>query len=441
MQRGWSPGSVSALWRGLETCAVVLLVAGMACPNCPAAVTELRDPFFSSVPFEHWQAAGKRKQIRWEVEFFPVELSAHQRLLARVRIVIDHPVSRALAVFVEYRDESGGVWQTHILSGSGHESDSADPHTVVFGNAFVLPGRYLVSVALFDQTTNERSFTSHRIRAKGPPGDPLPHAWDALPAVEFLPPRAEAPDEWYLPSITTRLTLPVPTQRPVRLDVLVNATPGGNMAGSTSAVRRNMSVLIPSLKVISQIEPEQGSVNVRLLDLVARRIAFEQHQSHAPHARNADGENWPELDWPKLRRFFVESRPGIVDARALAWFWKMRGFFWDEALAAPASYGGEKRVVLILSGPAFFPGREPIPKSGAGWAQNACVYYVRYRPLELFRRRLRSRPSTPSPAIRPMPDDELEIAARKLKARVFDVTSPAEFRKVVADVMDQLASR
>jgi len=213
------------------------------------------------------------------------------------------------------------------------------------------------------------------------------------------------------------------------------------MAGSTSAVRRNMSVLIPSLKVISQIEPEQGSVNVRLLDLVARRIAFEQHQSHAPHARNADGENWPELDWPKLRRFFVESRPGIVDARALAWFWKMRGFFWDEALAAPASYGGEKRVVLILSGPAFFPGREPIPKSGAGWAQNACVYYVRYRPLELFRRRLRSRPSTPSPAIRPMPDDELEIAARKLKARVFDVTSPAEFRKVVADVMDQLASR
>ena len=446
MQWGWSPGSVSASWRGLGTCAVVLLVAGIACSDCLAAVNELRDPFFSAVPFEHWQAAGNRKQIRWDVEFFPVELSVHQRLLARVRIEIDHPVSPALAVFVEYRDESGGVWQTHILPGSGHESDSAGPRTVVFGNAFVLPGAYVVSVALFDQTTQERSFKRHRIRAKAPPGDPLPHAWDGLPAVEFLPARADAPDEWYLPSITTHLALSVPMHRPVRLDVLVNATPGGNMAGSTSALRRNMSVLIPSLKVVSQIEPEQGSVNVRLLDLVGRRIVFEQNEAHsrAP-ATKADGDNWPDLDWPKLRRFFVESHPGIVDASALAWFWKMRSFFWDKVLAAPTGYGGEKRVVLILSGPAFFPGHEPMPQSGAGLAQNACVYYVRYRPFELFPRYMRSRPGSrpfaPSPAIRPMPDDELEIAARKLKARVFDVNSPAQFRKVMAEVMGELASQ
>lgn len=97
----------------------------------------------------------------------------------------------------------------------------------------MLPGAYVVSVALFDQTTQERSFKRHRIRAKAPPGDPLPHAWDGLPAVEFLPARADAPDEWCLPSITTHLALSVPMHRPVRLDVLVNATPGGNMAGSS----------------------------------------------------------------------------------------------------------------------------------------------------------------------------------------------------------------
>ena len=122
----------------------------------------------------------------------------------------------------------------------------------------------------------------------------------------------------------------------------------------------------------------------------------------------------------------------------------MRSFFWDEALAAPAGYRGEKRVVLILSGPAFFPGHEPAPQSDAGWGQNVCVYYVRYRPLESFARRMRSRPGArpfaPLPAIRPMPDDELETAARKLKARVFDVTSPTEFRKVIAEVIGQLAS-
>jgi hypothetical protein len=429
---------------------VIFLAAGIACSDCLGAVNELRDPFFSSVPFERWHAEGKRKQIRWAVEFFPVELSVHQRLLARVRIEMDRdagiePAPRALAILIEYRDQSGGVWQTHILPGAGRERDSAGLQTVVFGNAFVRPGSYLVSVAVFDQRTHERSFVSHRIQAKAPSGDPLPHAWDELPAVEFLPPRADPPDEWFLPSITTHLALSVPTRRPVRLDVIVNATPGGNMAGSTSAVRRNMSVLIPSLKVVSRIEPEQGSVNVRLLDLVAHRTAFEQNEarSRAPSETQEAGDNWPALDWPRLRRFFIESRPGIIDARSLAWFWKMRSFFWDQVIAAQGASRGEARVVLILSGPAFFPGQEPFPQSETEWGQNAFVYYVRYRPYEFFPRRVRSHPGAhpfpASPAVRPMPDDELEIAARKLNARVFDVTSPAEFRRVVAAVMGQLA--
>ena len=450
MERGWSPGFGSASWGLLRTCVFAVLLAGIASSNCLATVSELRDPFFSSVPFERWHAEGKRKQIRWDVEFFPVELSVHQRLLARVRIEINRdaalePAPRALAIFVEYRDRSGGIWQTHILPGRRHGGDTAELQTVVFGNAFVLPGSYVVSVAVFDQTTHERSFVSHRIQAKAPAGDPLPHAWDGLPAVEFLPPRVDAPDEWFLPSITTHLALPVPTHRPVRLDVIVNATPGGNMAGSTSALRRNMSVLIPSLKVISQIEPEQGSIHVRMLDLVARRIAFEQNEARTratgdPHS---DGDNWPALDWPRLRRFFVESRPGIIDARALAWFWKMRSFFWDQVLAAQGAPRRDARVVLVLSGPAFFPGQEAIPQSETEWAQNACIYYVRYRPFESFPRRVRSRPGAhpfpATPLVRPMPEDELEIAARKLNARVFDVTSPVEFRRAVAAVMGQLA--
>jgi hypothetical protein len=265
--------------------------------------------------------------------------------------------------------------------------------------------------------------------------------------VEFLPARAEAPDEWFLPSITTRLALPVPTHRPVRLDVIVNATPGGNMAGSASAVRRNMSVLIPSLKVISQIEPEQGSINVRMLDLVGRRVAFEQSEKRSPAGGESqpDGDNWPALDWPRLRRYFMESRPGVIDARALAWFWKMRSFFWDQVLAAHGAPRGDARVVLVLSGPAFFPGQEPVPQSETESAQNACVYYVRYRSFESFPRRMRPRPGArpfpATPLVRPMPDDELETAARKLNARVFDVTSPAEFRRVIAAVMGQLASR
>jgi hypothetical protein len=422
MQRGRSAGLVAAF---------ILTTAVVCRAGAPYSV-EIRDPFFSSVPFAEWQAEGKRRQIRWEVEFFPVELSVHQRLLERVRIEVDHdpalePVPRPLAILIEYRDETGRVWQKHVLSGG--EGDPAGRETIVFGNAFVLPGVYRLSIAVFDPRTLEHSFISNRIHAKAPANDPLPDAWDGLPPVEFLPARANAPDEWFLPSLTTRLSLPVATRRPIRLDVFVNATPGGNMAGSMSAIRRNMSVLIPSLKVISQIDLRNGSLNVRLLDLVTRRVPFEQNGVRV-------------LDWPALRRFFLESRPGVIDASALGGFWKMRTFLWDQvAAAAMVPRAGETRITLILSGPAFFPGQEAPPISGLARQENAFLFYVRYRPFEFPRRSRRrpgSRPFPERPLVRPLPDDELETAARKVNARVFDVTSPAEFRRMLALLMAQM---
>jgi hypothetical protein len=424
---------VAALLRRLCGRAVLVLVTGIACRAGAPTPPGIRDPFFSSVPFAQWQSEGKRRQIRWDVEFFPVELSVHQRLLERVRIEVDHdpalePVPRPFAVLIEYRDEAGHVWQKHVLPNA--ETDPGRRETVVFGNAFVLPGVYRVSVAVFDTRTLEHSFISGRIHAKASGADPLPNAWDGLPRVEFLPAWADAPDEWFLPSITTRLSLPVETRSPIRLDVFVNATPGGNMAGSVSAIRRNMSVLVPSLKVISQMDLRNGSLNVHLLDLVARRTPFEQNGVHA-------------LDWPDLRRVFLESRPGVIDARALAGFWKMRAFLWDQVAAPEAPpRAGEKRVVLILSGPAFFPGQEAPPQSDLVRQENACLFYVRYRPFELFPRRSRvrsgARPFPERPMVRPLADDELETAARKMKARVFDVTSPAEFRRVLGAIISQI---
>jgi hypothetical protein len=368
MQRGRSAGLVAAF---------ILTTAVVCRAGAPHSV-EIRDPFFSSVPFAEWQAEGKRRQIRWEVEFFPVELSVHQRLLERVRIEVDHdpalePVPRPLAILIEYRDETGRVWQKHVLSGG--EGDPAGRETIVFGNAFVLPGVYRLSIAVFDPRTLEHSFISNRIHAKAPANDPLPDAWDGLPPVEFLPARANAPDEWFLPSL------------------------------------RN------------------GSLNVRLLDLVTRRVPFEQNGVRV-------------LDWPALRRFFLESRPGVIDASALGGFWKMRTFLWDQvAAAAMVPRAGETRITLILSGPAFFPGQEAPPISGLARQENAFLFYVRYRPFEFPRRSRRrpgSRPFPERPLVRPLPDDELETAARKVNARVFDVTSPAEFRRVLALLMAQM---
>ena len=54
--------------------------------------------------------------------------------------------------------------------------------------------------------------------------DPLAGSWRDLPPVEILQPE-QSPDDMFLPNITGRLNLPLETRRPVRVDVLVNASP------------------------------------------------------------------------------------------------------------------------------------------------------------------------------------------------------------------------
>ncbi len=428
MLRIWS-GGFSACLRRYRVAAAAALLAQVFLPARALAIPAgARDPFFSSTPFARWQGHGRKQDIRWDVEFSPVELSVHQRLLSRVRIQIlrdpGQTAFRPLVILIEYRDGAGNVWQSHFNTQESATATEA-PSSVFFGNAFVLPGAYLISVAAYDPDTLAHSFVSHRIRVKPLRNDPLPHAWDGLPAVEVLPAFVEPPDEWFLPMVKTRLTLRVPARRRVRLDVFVNETPGGNAAGSVGAIRRNMSVLVPALKVISQAQLAAGSLNVRMVDLSRRRIVFRQDAVQ-------------RLDWTRLRESFLDAEPGVIDAQSLAGFWKMRNYFWDQIGAGESdrSRAREARAVLVLSAPAFFPGQEKLPEDvGLGRAGDA-VFYIRYRPPETYYRRMRARPGgrppPPGMVVFPMAEDDLELAARKLNARIFDVTSAADFRRVLA---------
>src|SRR5579862_4019568 len=46
------------------------------------------DPQYSDYPFEQWAAAPEHTGIRWEIHLPPAELSLHERLVERVRIVV-----------------------------------------------------------------------------------------------------------------------------------------------------------------------------------------------------------------------------------------------------------------------------------------------------------------------------------------------------------------
>ena len=63
----------------------------------------------------------------------------------------------------------------------------------------------------------------------------------------------------------------------------MNMTPSVRLSGSVHSFRRNMSVLVPALKILSGIELSQGSIDVTLLDLTLRKT-WEQ--------KNARGLDW-----------------------------------------------------------------------------------------------------------------------------------------------------
>ncbi|HVW85829.1 MAG TPA: hypothetical protein VHB50_14165, partial [Bryobacteraceae bacterium] len=151
--------------------------------------------------------------------------------------------------------------------------------------------------------------------------------------------------------------------------------------------------------------------------------------------------------WEPIRRFFLETKPGIVDVRTLEGQWKMQKFFWDD-LTHRLDRTDEKAVqaVIVLSGPAFFENQEPVDPPAIGNDPDRRLFYIRYRAIPIDRRqRIRPhpgmRPLLPRPGeplIPAMGMDDLERMVGPLHARLFDAASAEQFRRVLAAVIEQL---
>ncbi len=421
-----------------------LLLVLSPCPAAPAPPGNL-DPVFSRLPFSQWLAQGRQSQIRWSVDVLPAELSTHQRLIHRVAIHLDgrefekRRGAGEFTALLQYQDSDGRIWQNHTAVKLTDMRPAMQTREVTFLQyAFVLPGDYSLSIAICDTATLEHSVTLRKVHVAPLKTDPLPDSWAALPRVEFIPGITEPPDVWYLPDVGNRLRLPVATRRPVHVQIVVNTTPTQRASGSVTTMRTNMSVLIPALKVLSQIDLAKGSIDAALLDLTHRRVSFEQ-------------KDVQRLNWDDMRKFFVDTRPGIIDVHALEGQWKMRRFFWDEIsrrLNAGDKPGndGVRNVVIVLSGPAFFEDQEPVEPLELPNDPDHRLFYIRYRSISAAAQRPRIRPGARGPSLAPpplflMPVDDLEHTVEPLNARLFDATSSEQFRRILAAVIDQLSQQ
>jgi hypothetical protein len=400
------------------------------------------DPAFKTIPFDSWIDQGDQAHIRWTARVLPVELSNHQRLQAKIDIQVDgNELARRrgkghMVVLVQFSDSENRVYQTHQAMDLQLVKDDIGKSNVSYmPAAFVTPGDYRISLAIFATATGEHSAMRLPLHVNPLKNDPLAGASRDLPPVEILP-AAQSPDDLFLPNITGRLNLPLETRRPVRVEILVNASPisAGEPLRTEQINNRSLTSLIPALKVISETNVRNGTLNVALLDLTTQHVIFQQDAVH-------------KLDWPKLGPALTEAGPNKIDIHALENRRQNAQFFVAQVRRRIES--DPLPILIILSGPMAFASGEDLHPIELAGKPNAEVFYIRYHslpervPINPFEQeQRRGRRSPVSQAGRgPMtePDDSLERTLKPLQPHLFDVYTPAEFRKALANMLDEIS--
>lgn len=433
----------------------VRLLLGVAIVSrfCPAQPVDngWRDAEFDDVPFDQWFSGAPQTPLKWTDKVLPVILSVHQRLLARVQIQLDGAEAAkrrgegALVFYFQFTDSKGRVYQDHTSYDLEKvEAGLKTQDLVCTESAFVLPGDYSVSVAIYDTATKEHSVKKNKLHVGALKTDPLPDAWRDLPQVEFMEP-SEPPDHWFLPKERGRLHLPVVSHNPVKVDVLANLTPS-QMSGRTYGVQdRNYSLLLPSLKVISQMNGAKLAMDFSLLDLSRRRVVFHQ-------------EEVQELDWGRMKGSLSNATSGSIDVKSLADRQHNGAFFVTEVgrkLAADTADGKAARVVIVLSGPMIFDTDQDLSGTELKPSPGSRVFYIRIHNVPLSRARLgtdlmghRSPGRIPDQSGMPtnveLPNrpfvDQLEPMLKPIEPRVFDVATAEQFRKALATIMSEISN-
>lgn len=399
----------------------------------------IADPAFEKIPFEQWLKGGSEARMRWSMRTLPARLTVHQRLSATVSVEIDgsefvnRNKPREMVVFLEIRDHENRTYRSHQALNLKELKKPSDVAAVTLQmNAFVRPGSYEVAAAVYDAESKEHSLKRAKMRVAVLPRDPLPGMWRDLPSAEFY--NATDPlERWYLPEISSRLHLPVETARPMRVEVVVNESASETAMGRSGRVsRRNMGNLLPALKVISQMKILNGSMKLSLLDLERRKVGYSQEVAG-------------QLDWTRLRTALLENDPDRIDVHALENHEQNAQFFVSEVRKRL-----DARAVIVLSGPMAFSRGEDLRPIEA--VETGCrVFYIRYYPPrpgafismgpspEMLGRvgrggngRFGDTPGMPIA-------DSLVGTLKPLGPRLFDVTTPADFRNALAAIMSEIS--
>jgi len=396
------------------------------------------DPAFEKIPLDQWLGERGPAHFHWTASVAHAELSFHQRLISRVEIRFDgRDVGTRrdgeLLFLVQITDSAGARYQSHgniELNKLAENTKSASLESAY--TAFILPGSYRLAVAVLDTATGDHSAIQEQLRVAPPQQDLLRGAWRDLPPVEFIG-KAESPDSWYLPDIRGRLEWAASVDSPARLNIILNVAPSAAAPGSRHSPSGEMAALLPSLKAISEAGSSSISEHAEVLDLARRREVFHQDEVQ-------------DLDWPSLKTSLGEANTASIDVHSLSERHHDAQFFVSEVrkLLRASDKPDRPCVLVVLTKPVAFESGEDLEPVSLEALPACRVIYIRFhapvervRPVEQMGGRGRGGRmgggmARTQRSIEPL--DQLEATLKPLNPKVFDVETPEQMTKALAEI-------
>jgi len=391
----------------------------------PSIAQNNADLDLKSIPVSEWVNAGETTEIPWTLLLRDPYLRMDQRLevgyLTRIRAKDLNRTGSAHELFLVSRISSPDAEWLNAPSVVQQIIEKELPKNTEAQfrmRVCVQPGDYVLWLILYDRKTGKHNVAKRRIRVPEISKDPLPDVYARLPLVEF--PKWSETEGDAAGYLSSELFLPVRNKHPLEVELISTLSPPEQWAGRGRLVRSHNENTVGALAALSQLELDMGSISIAGLDLLRHEVLFEQ--------RDFRGVNWTAL----MEALEKANSPRIT-AKALG-DRKNNGAFFREFLSrrlgsgrAPDSGQGDRqaerlRVFIIVTGSWLFErGSDLTPLQLEGDCR-CRIYHLRFRlnNNDLF--------------------DELAKVMKPLRPKTFNLLTPRDLRKAIAEILEDLGN-
>src|SRR5438034_772265 len=338
-----------------------------------------------SIPISDWINGGEQAEIPWDLRLSDPYLRIDQRL----------EVSYVIRLSAKDLNRTGKTHELFFVSRiSSPEGEWLDQPNIA---------RYVV-----EQELPNGVQTQFLMRVSEFRGDPLPDIYRHMPLVEF--PQIDESEQNGPGLLTSRLYLPVHNKHALEVELISTLSPPEQWTGRTRVLRSHNDNTIGAIIALSQLELAGGTLSITGLDLVRHQVIFEEPSIHGPN-------------WQSLMEALKKAQSPELSAQALQGS-KNNGAFFREFLSQRINSegfdGSPIRVLIIVTSSQLFQrGSDLTPLQVEGDCR-CRVYHLRFRlnMADVF--------------------DEIEKIIKPLHPRTFNLITPRDLRKAIAEIVADL---